>query len=521
MLTNIVRRALFRPSLRPVVLISRRGAAWSVELEKEHVYTDPNTIIDHVLIEELLVQTKEKAKDIKHIRAILEHAKASCDVQQEGTPGDVFIQSLSYEQCATLLNVDAYDKEIMQEIFDAAFAVKNRIYGNRIVLFAPLYLSNHCVNQCTYCAFRTNNKEIGRSILTHDEIRAEVSHLVAQGHRRVLLLTGESPKYSFEELLEAIKVVSEVNVPPCGNVRRINVELPPLSVSDMRRLKATDRVGTFTLFQESYHRPTYTTMHPSGPKSDYNNRLLTMDRAMKGGLDDVGIGVLFGLYDYRFEMLGMLMHSVHLEKNYGAGPHTISMPRLRSAMGSEVSKKPPHEVDDANFKKLAAIIRLAVPYTGMILSTRENPHMRTELLKVGISQVSAGSKTEVGGYHRQGGKPSEEGQFALEDHRNLDEVVEDLMQHNYVPSFCTACYRQGRTGAAFMQITKAGNIHSFCHPNALLTLKEYLNDYATPENKVLGANLIASEKLTMQEGPQRLLERKLVKVDAGERDVYI
>eukprot|EP00906_Rhabdomonas_costata_P037050 RCo052057 len=500
----------------------RRSAAWSVELEKHHKYKDPAEIVNDKLIMELLEKTKERAKDINVVREILASAKATCDVEQDGTPGDVFVQSLSFEQCATLLNVDAYNKDIMQEIYDAAFAIKNRIYGNRIVLFAPLYLSNHCVNQCTYCAFRHSNKEIARNVLTHDQIREQISVLVSQGHRRVLMLTGESPRYTFDELLEAIQVAAGVVVPPAGNIRRINVELPALSVSDMKRLKATDKVGTYTLFQESYHLPTYRLMHPAGPKSDYGHRLLTMDRAMRGGCDDVGIGVLFGLADYRYEVLALLMHSVHLEQEYKAGPHTISMPRMRAASGSEVSRKPPHEVDDANFKKLAAIIRLAVPYTGMILSTRESPAMRAELLKVGISQVSAGSCTEVGGYHRDGGShPSYQGQFALEDHRTLDEVVTDLMANNYVPSFCTACYRQHRTGAAFMQIAKSGSIHSFCHPNALLTLKEYLNDYATSENKTLGNCLIDAEKKTMPEGSQRLLDRKLKKVESGQRDVYI
>jgi len=516
MLTQLRKQALF------AFASQRRGMAWSVEQEKHHKYEDAEKIVDHKTIQDLLEKTKSRASDVTHIREILEHAKKSCDVQQEGTPGDVFVQSLSLEQCATLLNVDAYNESIMQEIYDAAFSVKNRLYGNRIVLFAPLYLSNHCVNQCTYCAFRASNKEISRNMLTHEEIRDEVKQLVSQGHRRVLVLTGESPKYTFEELLQAIAVISDVNVPPSGSIRRINVELPALSVSDMRRLKSTERIGTFTLFQETYHLPTYKQMHPAGPKSNYHHRVLTMDRAMRGGIDDVGIGVLFGLYDYRFEVLGLLSHSMHLEKSYGAGPHTISMPRMRAASGSDISRKPPFEVDDKNFKKLAAIIRLAVPYTGMILSTRESPEMRRELLKVGISQVSAGSKTEVGGYHRHGGEAaSAQGQFALEDHRSLAEVVEDLMENKYVPSFCTACYRQGRTGSAFMQITKAGNIHNFCHPNALLTLKEYLNDYGSERNKDLGVKLISEEKLTMKEGSQRLLDRKMVKVDKGERDVYI
>jgi [FeFe] hydrogenase H-cluster radical SAM maturase HydG len=319
-----------------------------------------------------------------------------------------------------------------------------------------------------------------------------------------------------------------VQTEPCGNIRRVNVEIPTLSVSDMKRLKATDCVGTFTLFQETYHRPTFSAMHVSGPKSDYDHRLLTQDRAFRGGIDDVGIGTLFGLYDYRYEVLAMLQHANHLEAEYGAGPHTISVPRLRPADGSDVSIAPPHEVDDANFKKLVAIIRIAVPYTGMILSTRESPAMRDQLLQVGMSQMSAGSRTDVGAYHRDDSAATNKhlgdlaGQFSLMDHRSASEVVKDLMAKGYVPSWCTACYRKGRTGEHFMKIAKAGNIHNFCHPNSLLTLQEYLQDYGDAEAQALGAALIAQESGAGLSGSaQRLLARKMAKVKAGEHDVYI
>ena len=424
--------------------------------------------------------------------------------------------------------MDSNNEAIMQEIFDTAFAIKQRIYGNRIVLFAPLYLANYCVNNCRYCAFRAPNKHIERSSLTDEGLRAEVAALERQGHRRLLVLTGEHPRYTFDRFLEAIDIISKVKTEPCGNIRRVNVEIPSLSLSDMRRLKATDKIGTYTLFQETYHRPTFKYMHISGPKSDYDNRVLTFDRAMRAGLDDVGLGVLYGLYDYRYEVLATLMHANHLEKEYHAGPHTISVPRMRPADGSDVSLAPPYAVDDADFKKIVAVLRIAVPYTGMILSTRESPEMRKELLRLGMSQVSAGSKTDVGSYHRDTSKTSEEelgdvnGQFTLADHRSVNEIVVDLMKEGYVPSWCTACYRKGRTGEHFMKIAKAGNIHNFCHPNSLMTLQEYINDYGTEEEKKLGQEVIERELGSgLSEGAQRLTKRKLAKVNAGEHDQYI
>ncbi|PSC67160.1 [e] hydrogenase H-cluster radical SAM maturase [Micractinium conductrix] len=296
----------------------------------------------------------------------------------------------------------------------------------------------------------------------------------------------------------------------------------------MRRLKATNHIGTYTLFQETYHRPTFKHMHIAGPKSDYDNRVQTHDRAMRAGLDDVGLGTLFGLYDYKYEVLATLMHANHLEREYGAGPHTISVPRMRPADGSDVSLAPPYAVDDANFKKLVAILRIAVPYTGMILSTRESAEMRRELLKLGMSQMSAGSKTDVGAYHRDDSKATEEnladlnGQFTLMDHRPVQDIVLDLMKAGYVPSWCTACYRKGRTGEHFMKIAKAGNIHNFCHPNSLFTLQEYLNSFGTDEAKQIGQELIEKESVTgLSESAQALTKRKLAKVNEGVRDVYI
>eukprot|EP00878_Enallax_costatus_P003227 GHUV01003430.1.p1 GENE.GHUV01003430.1~~GHUV01003430.1.p1 ORF type:complete len:413 (+),score=66.68 GHUV01003430.1:153-1391(+) len=369
-------------------LQQRRGLLWSVEREKGHVYKDASQIIDDKHINAALETTKSAAKDPVAIKSILEAAKERSFLTNY-TPGkSEYVQGLTVEECATLLNIDVKDKDLMDMVYDTAFAIKNRIYGNRIVLFAPLYIANYCVNSCTYCAFRAGNKSLQRTALSDQDIVAEVSALEQQGHRRLLVLTGEHPKYTFDQFLHALGVINSVKTDPCGNIRRVNVEIPTLSVSDMRRLKATDCVGTFTLFQETYHRPTFAKMHISGPKSDYEHRLLTQDRAFRGGIDDVGIGTLFGLYDYRYEVLAMLQHSNHLEAEYGAGPHTISVPRLRPADGSELSIRPPYEVDDENFKKLVAIIRIAVPYTGMILSTRESPQMRDELLKVSCICVS-------------------------------------------------------------------------------------------------------------------------------------
>lgn len=505
-----------------------RTMKWSVEREPAE-YRPVNEIIDDGLINRLLEKTKTQGKDVSRVKEILAAAKERSFLKDVAEPGkSEYVKGLTYEECATLLNVDANDDAIMSEIFDTAFAIKERIYGNRIVLFAPLYLANYCVNNCRYCAFRGPNKHIQRSALTDQQLKEEVAALEKQGHRRLLVLTGEHPRYTFDDFLHAVDVISSVKTEPCGNIRRMNVEIPSLSLSDMRRLKATDKIGTYTLFQETYHRPTFDYMHIAGPKAGYDNRILTMDRAMRAGLDDVGLGTLFGLYDYRYEVLATLMHANHLESEYGAGPHTISVPRMRPADGSDVSLAPPYPVSDADFKKLVAILRIAVPYTGMILSTRESPEMRRELLKIGMSQMSAGSKTDVGAYHRDTSEASQQalsdinGQFTLADHRPVNEIVLDLMRQGYVPSWCTACYRKGRTGEHFMKIAKAGKIHEFCHPNSLFTLQEYLNDYGTPEEKELGQRVIQEELgRNLSDRAEKLTRRKLVKVNEGEHDVYI
>jgi [FeFe] hydrogenase H-cluster radical SAM maturase HydG len=332
-----------------------------------------------------------------------------------------------------------------------------------------------------------------------------------------LLLTGESPEYTFDDFLKAIKTVSEVETHPHGKIRRINVEIPPLSVSDFRRLKATNAVGTFTVFQETYDSVLYPKYHPSGPKADYDNRVTVMDRAMTAGVDDVGVGVLFGLADYRFEVCALLQHAQHLMSTYNAGPHTISIPRIRPAHGAPTSLDVPFPVSDNDFLKLVAVIRCAVPYTGMIMSTRENKEMRDSLLRLGISQMSAGSKTDVGAYTEKEHNEDENGQFGIEDHRSLDEVVADLMDSGFIPSWCTACYRCGRTGPEFMEIAKRGDIHEYCQPNALLTLKEFALDYASEKTQKQALDLIEQESKSVQ---QASLPSKLTKLEEGERDLY-
>mmetsp|Transcript_9414 Transcript_9414/g.17992 ORF Transcript_9414/g.17992 Transcript_9414/m.17992 type:complete len:542 (-) Transcript_9414:142-1767(-) len=506
----------------------RYMGAWSKELEP-HTIAPASQIVNVPKIEEVLEATKTAAKDSNRVREIFRNAIDRAllktpngrQVIPSAEPQHEFVQGLTLEEAATLLNLDpATQPELMNELYDTALSIKQRIYGNRIVLFAPLYLSNYCVNSCTYCAFRGKNTHIARSSLTKDQLVAEVEALQHQGHRRLLLLTGEHPKYTFDDFLDAIDTVSNVRTDPCGSIRRINVEIPALSVSDLRRLKATDQVGTYTIFQETYHPEAFKRYHPYGPKSDYEHRLQTMDRAQIAGVDDVGIGALFGLHDYRFECLSMLQHAHHLEKTYQAGPHTISIPRIRPADDAPDSINVPHPVNDEDFAKLVAVLRCAVPYTGMILSTRESPEMRARLLHLGISQMSAGSRTEVGSYDKKGeGEEKMNGQFSLLDERPLDAVIKDLMENDFVPSFCTACYRKGRTGAEFMAIAKKGDIHKFCHPNSLLTLQEYLQDYASDDTRNVGERVIIKERTTI-EGPQKALDRKMKRVLAGERDLY-
>ncbi len=407
--------------------------------------------------------------------------------------------------------------DLLRELFSTARWVKEAIYGNRIVLFAPLYVSNLCGNECLYCAFRASNRDLPRRALNQAEIAAEVRHLLAQGQKRLVLVAGEAyPGEGLDYLLKAIETVYAVRHEG-DTIRRVNVNIAPLEVADFRRLKEAE-IGTFQLFQETYHRDTYTRMHPRGLKADFDWRLGAMDRAMQAGIDDVGIGALFGLSDWRFELLALLHHARHLETRFGCGPHTISVPRIEPAEGSATSEAPPRAVTDADFLKLIAILRLAVPYTGMILSTRERPSVRREALHLGISQISAGSRTSPGGYEED--VPEGGAQFSLGDHRSLDEVVRDLAEMGFIPSFCTSCYRMGRTGADFMDLAKPGAIKAHCQPNALATLQEYLVDHASPATRRAAEQRMTASLASMEGPARRRAEAMVGRVLVGERDVF-
>jgi 2-iminoacetate synthase len=378
-----------------------------------------------------------------------------------------------------------------------------------------------CANECLYCAFRAKNTAVKRRALSAEEIEREVRALVEQGHKRVLLVAGESyPKKGFDYVLEAVAAVYRVKSGR-GEIRRVNVNIAPLSLEEFRRLKSA-KIGTYQLFQETYHRETYARVHLGGKKRDYNWRVTAMDRAMQAGIDDVGIGVLFGLCDWRFEILALMQHIRHLEREHGVGPHTVSVPRLEPAIGSEMAASPPHPVDDVDFRKIVAILRLAVPYTGIIMSTRETPNIRRESFALGVSQISAGSRTNPGGYTEGGGEEAQTagGQVSLGDHRSLDEVIRDVAALGYIPSFCTACYRLGRTGGDFMDLAKPGEIKEHCDPNALSTFTEYLLDYASPATREVGERLVASALATMPEQQRRASETMIAKIKGGQRDVY-
>ena len=427
------------------------------------------------------------------------------------------LKGLGLEDVAALLRVTNRDQ--IYEIMETAKKVKQDIYGKRLVLFAPVYTGNKCINNCVYCSFRRDNHLIKRKILNMDEIATEVKTLLRDGHKRILLICGETPANDINYICEAIRTTYAVR--ENGQyVRRINVELAPMSVEDFRRLKA-EKIGTYVCFQETYDPILYKEYHPAGsPKADYENRLLVMDRAMEGGIDDVGLGVLFGLADYRFEILALMEHAHHLEEAFGCGPHTISFPRIEPAEGAPLPDNIPHKVSDDDFKKIIAIIRIALPYTGIILSTRENDDMRTELFNYGISQISAGSRTNPGAYASE--EEHTGSQFQLGDHRTLDEVVSGMIDAGYIPSFCTGCYRKGRVGHDFMDLAKPGLIKEFCMPNALFTFREYLNDFASPETKEKGYKLM-KELIAGVEKPtlKKTIETNVAKIDEGERDIYL
>lgn len=453
-------------------------------------------------VEETLRAASRAACDPARVRDVLARARE--------------LKGLDAAEVATLCGIAS--PELADELFATARQVKEEIYGRRMVLFAPLYISNVCGNDCTYCAFRSTNKALPRTALDRDGIRSDVRELVRQGHKRLLMVAGEgyaASRGGFDYVLDAIRAVYDVTEEH-GHIRRLNVNLAPLTVDEFVQLKQAD-IGTYQLFQETYHRETYAAVHLSGKKRDFDWRSTAFDRAMQAGIDDVGMGVLFGLADWRFELLSLLQHIAHLEDVFGVGCHTLSVPRMEPADGSSVSISPPAPVSDDDFKKLIAILRLAVPYTGLILSTRESAAIRRECYALGVSQISAGSRTNPGGYSEG---ESAAGQFQLGDHRSLDEVIDELATMGFIPSFCTACYRLGRTGQDFMDLAKPGLIKQKCDPNAVTTFLEYLTDYGSAEARCSGEAAIACELDKMAAKTRGNAEKMLAHIRAGKRDVF-
>ena len=425
-------------------------------------------------------------------------------------------KGLSHREASVLLACENEEKN--NEIYDLAEQIKKDFYGTRIVMFAPLYLSNYCVNGCLYCPYHAINKTIPRKKLTQEEVKAEVIALQNMGHKRLAIEAGEDPVNNpIEYILECIKTIYSVKHKN-GAIRRVNVNIAATTVENYRKLKEAG-IGTYILFQETYHKEGYETLHPTGPKHNYAYHTEAMDRAMEGGIDDVGIGVLFGLDKYRYEFAGLLMHAEHLEAVHGVGPHTISVPRVKKADDIDPTAFD-NSLSDDMFCKIAACIRIAVPYTGMIISTRETPEVREKIIRLGVSQISGGSRTSVGGYTEEE-RPHATEQFDVSDNRPLDEVVRWLMTAGYIPSFCTACYREGRTGDRFMSLCKSGQIQNCCHPNALMTLKEFLVDYASEETKKIGDALIEKEVENIgKDSIKEVVRRELKKIEGGKRDIY-
>ena len=457
--------------------------------------------INHEEIMETLAYAEAHKSDTGLMRDILQKAG-----ERKG---------LNHREASVLLANE--NPEIDEKIFALAKQLKQDFYGNRIVLFAPLYLSNYCVNGCTYCPYHAVNKHMPRKKLTQEEVRREVIALQDMGHKRLAIEAGEDPVNNpIEYILECVDTIYSMKHKN-GAIRRVNVNIAATTVENYRKLKEAE-IGTYILFQETYHKESYLKLHPTGPKHDYNYHTEAMDRAMEGGIDDVGCGVLFGLDRYRYEFAGILMHAEHLEAVFGVGPHTISVPRLRDADDID-STSFTNGISDDIFAKIVACIRIAVPYTGMIVSTRENQKCRERVLQLGISQISGGSRTSVGGYVEPEPEDQKSEQFDVMDNRTLDEVVCWLMEQKHVPSFCTACYRAGRTGDRFMSLCKSGQIQNCCHPNALMTLKEYLMDYAGPHTKELGEALIQAELQNIpKEQVRKIVEENLSKIEQGSRD---
>ncbi len=457
--------------------------------------------IDHQEILDTLAYADENKDNLELIDQILKKAR-----ERKG---------LSHREASVLLACD--NKEKIEEMYELAKQIKYDFYGNRIVMFAPLYLSNYCINGCVYCPYHISNRHIARKKLTQEEIRREVIALQDMGHKRLALEAGEDPKNNpIEYILESIKTIYSIKHKN-GAIRRVNVNIAATTVEEYRMLKDAG-IGTYILFQETYHKESYEKLHPYGPKSNYAYHTEAMDRAMEGGIDDVGLGVLFGLEMYRYEFAGLLMHAEHLEAVHGVGPHTISVPRIKRADDIDPTAFD-NGIDDETFAKICALIRICVPYTGMIISTRESQSVREKVLSLGVSQISGASRTSVGGYCEE--EPEEENseQFDVSDKRTLDEVVKWLMEMGYIPSFCTACYREGRTGDRFMSLCKSGQIQNCCQPNALMTLKEYLMDYASEDTKKIGEALIQAELENIpKEKVKEICKENLLKIEQGIRD---
>ena len=456
--------------------------------------------INDAEINETLKYADEHKDDIELIDKIIEKAK-----ERKG---------LNHREASVLLACENEEKN--KEIYDLAEQIKKDFYGNRIVMFAPLYLSNYCVNGCLYCPYHQKNKHIARKKLTQEEVAKEVIALQDMGHKRLAIEAGEDPVNNpIEYILDCIKTIYSIKHKN-GAIRRVNVNIAATTVENYRKLKEVG-IGTYILFQETYHKENYEYLHPTGPKHNYAYHTEAMDRAMEGGIDDVGIGVLFGLDKSRYDFAGLLMHAEHLEAVHGVGPHTISVPRVKRADDIDPDDFD-NSLSDEMFCKIAACIRIAVPYTGMIISTRETPEVREKIIRLGVSQISGGSRTSVGGYCEEE-RPHDTEQFDVSDNRTLDEVVNWLMGAGYIPSFCTACYREGRTGDRFMSLCKAGQIQNCCHPNALMTLKEFLMDYASDDTRMKGEALIEKEIDNISsEKVKQIVRERLVKIENGERD---
>ena len=466
---------------------------------------DPKSLIadefiNHQEILDTLAYADQHKDDLALVDEILQKAEAR--------------KGLSHRDASVLLACE--DPERLQRMYALAEQIKKDFYGNRIVIFAPLYLSNYCVNGCVYCPYHMKNKHIPRKKLTQEEVAKEVIALQDMGHKRLAIEAGEHPEMNpIEYILDCIHTIYSIKHKN-GAIRRVNVNIAATTVENYRKLKEAG-IGTYILFQETYHKESYLQLHPTGPKHDYNYHTEAMDRAMQGGIDDVGLGVLFGLELYRYEFAGLLMHAEHLEAVHGVGPHTISVPRIKHADDIDPSAFD-NSISDEIFAKLCALIRIAVPYTGMIISTRESQSVREKVIPLGVSQISGASRTSVGGYAEED-RPHETEQFDVSDQRTLDEVVRWLMEMGYIPSFCTACYREGRTGDRFMSLCKAGQIQNCCHPNALMTLKEFLMDYASEETRAIGEKLIQAELNNIpKEKVREICRDHLEKIEQGIRD---